>query len=64
MVWIIGSFLAYFVGYLVFHVFPTTARQMAERQHRSLCRQYSGKKSVPNLKLSVNMWVHLEDDCG
>jgi hypothetical protein len=65
--WFIGSSLACLVGYLGFHVFPTTARQMAEhllltRQHQRLCRQYSGKKFAPNLKLAVNIWVHVEGD--
>jgi hypothetical protein len=63
---LVRSSLVWF-GYLVFHVFPTRARQMAERllltrQHRGRCRQYSGKNSAPNLKLTVNMWVHLEGD--
>jgi hypothetical protein len=37
-------------------------RLLWTRQHRRLCRQYSGKKSAPNLKLAINMWVNLEGD--
>jgi hypothetical protein len=60
--WFVPRLFGWLFG---FSLFPTTARQMAEqllltRQHRRLCRYYSGKKSAQNLKLAINIWVHLE----